>query len=69
MEIKAVQVYTPEDCYSGSCDCEGAENCKFPRCSNCDAILNKDGKWIDDNGFHKWEIYGKCPDCGGPLDN
>lgn len=63
--ITAVQVYMPEDCRSGICDCEGAKNCKFPRCDNCDAILGKDGKWIDDNQW-RGEHVACCPECGGP---
>ena len=64
---RAVQIYTPEDCRHGLCDCEEVKNCKFPRCDNCDAILGKDGKWIDDNQYYH-EYIDRCPDCGGPLD-
>ena len=64
--IKVIQIYMPEDCRYGLCDCEGAENCKFPRCKNCDEILDENGKWIDDNDFHGTEP-DHCPDCGAPL--
>lgn len=66
MEIKAVIVVLPQDCRSGSCDCEGAKNCKFKRCENCDDLVDENGKWIDDDEYH-----GECPDecgvCGAPL--
>jgi hypothetical protein len=65
--LTIVQVFTPQDCRSGSCDCEGARNCKFPRCANCDNIM-RNGKWIDDDQYHHWESAGHCPDCDGPMD-
>ena len=61
--MKVVQVYTPEDCLSGLCDCASAKECKFPRCENCDSILDSAGKTLDDR-----RSYERCPDCGGPLD-
>lgn len=67
-EIKVVQIYTSEDCRHGLCDCAGAEECKFPRCSNCDNILGKDGKWIEDDQYYNWDHIDHCPDCGGPLE-
>jgi hypothetical protein len=67
MKINAVIVVTPEDCYHGLCDCASARDCKFPRCENCDGLLDAKGKWIDDNQWHG-EHPDWCPYCGGPLD-
>jgi hypothetical protein len=64
--INAVQIYVPEDCRHGLCDCASAKECKFPRCDNCDEILDANGKWIDDNQYHGEEPL-HCPDCGAPL--
>lgn len=67
MTIHAIQVFTPEDCRYGLCDCDGAKDCKFPRCDNCDGILDAAGRWIEDNRYHG-EHVDRCPTCGGPLD-
>jgi hypothetical protein len=66
MTIRAVVVVLPEDCRSGSCDCERASQCKFKRCANCDDLVTAEGKWIDDNEWHG-EHTTPCPDCGAPL--
>lgn len=55
----------PAVCRAGTCGCESAAACHFPRCKNCDEIT-KDGKWIDDYGWHG-EDPDWCPDCGAPL--
>lgn len=65
MQIRAVRVITPQDCMYGLCDCEGAQNCYFPRCDNCDAILYKDGKAHDNPNLHRTFT---CEDCGGPIE-
>ena len=63
--MKAVIVVTPMDCYSGTCDCECAAECKFPRCPNCDNPMDEHGKALD-NGRSPSE-YHICPDCNGDL--
>jgi hypothetical protein len=37
--IEIIQVYTYEDCLSGSCDCASAAECKFRRREDCDNII------------------------------
>jgi hypothetical protein len=64
--IRAIVVYLPEDCRHGLCDCASAAACHFPRCTNCDELVDANGKWIDDNGWHG-EHCCQCPDCGAPL--
>ena len=66
--LSAVQVYLPEDCRHGLCDCASAKDCKFPRCDNCDELVYANTrKWIDDNEWHG-EHPDYCPDCGAPLE-
>jgi hypothetical protein len=55
-----------EDCLSGACGCATAKDCKFRRCPNCDGLIDKDGKWIDDNDWHG-EEPPHCADCGAPI--
>lgn len=63
--MNIVQVILPEDCRAGLCDCASAKQCHFDRCKNCDEIT-KDGKWIDDNGWHG-EHPDWCPECSAPI--
>jgi hypothetical protein len=62
--IKAVIVITPQDCFSGKCDCADASECKFTRCDNCDSIVDREGKTLD-TGRSPIPEYYQCPDCGG----
>ena len=53
----------PETCLTGKCWCNGAADCYFKRCGNCDGPLNAEGKTFDDD----WsEDFNRCPDCGAP---
>lgn len=62
--MKIVQVYVPEDCLSGVCDCKNASECKFKRCANCDNIMDDKGNTLDT----AWaEEHNRCPDCGGAF--
>lgn len=36
--IRAVQIFTPEDCKAHTCDCEPG-HCMFPLCVDCEAPL------------------------------
>lgn len=58
---------TPEDCLSGQCDCNGADNCKFTRCKNCDLPVMQDGKAFPLVDYWHYAQYHKfeCPICGG----
>jgi hypothetical protein len=64
--MKIVQVYLPEDCRSGTCDCASAKECHFLRCDNCDELVDSNGKWIEDNQWHG-ENTQPCPTCGAPI--
>ena len=58
-----------ELCLTGNCNCQGAVECKFARCKNCDACVGEDGKTLED-----WcgggEIFEDriCPNCGGVME-
>ena len=49
MKINAVQVYLPEDCISGACDCEPGD-CMFDRCPDCDRLVDGHGMTVDPRG-------------------
>lgn len=51
-------------CLTGKCWCAGAEQCFFPRCTNCDSCIGADGQTLDPTWAEEWN---RCPDCGGPL--
>lgn len=69
MSTQGIEVCEADDprveaCYSGKCDCVGAENCMFPRCKNCDASLSPDGR-----GYFTYSPRYRdyCPDCGAQM--
>ncbi len=64
LAIQAVVVVTPQDCQSGTCDCNGTAACKFQRCMNCGSILHAaTGRAY----FQDVPVWYQCIDCRGDI--
>ena len=49
-KLRAMIVYTPEDCIAHACDCAEPGDCHFEECPDCGRIVDGHGVTCDPRG-------------------